>query len=289
MSRSQRFDHAVILVRDLERATTEYARLGFTVTGGGAHHGGATRNALIAFADGSYLELLAFTRGFLWRVFPLGRWPVRGASGGADPLVNRFRTRASRGFGLLDFALMPESLDADVASLRREGVRVWGPAAGGRTDQSGEAVAWQVAVPAPQELPFLCADLGDRSLRVPGGEAVEHPNGVVGVARVLVAVDSVETSSARYRALLRMEPTGAATDELGEARTRIFRLPGCEVALVSSSDPGHPIRRRLREWGPGPASLTLQVDTAAVIDPFEPTVASGVRFDVIHVAAEPEG
>ena len=53
-------DHIVILVRDLAAASAEHAKLGFTVTPGGAHRHGATHNALISFADGTYFELIAF-------------------------------------------------------------------------------------------------------------------------------------------------------------------------------------------------------------------------------------
>jgi catechol 2,3-dioxygenase-like lactoylglutathione lyase family enzyme len=53
-------DHLVILVRDLDRAVRGYEGLGFSVTPGGEHADGLTRNALIPFKDGSYLELVAF-------------------------------------------------------------------------------------------------------------------------------------------------------------------------------------------------------------------------------------
>ena len=50
----QGIDHIVIAVRDLAAASDDYARLGFTVTLGGEHTGGATHNALISFAYGAY-------------------------------------------------------------------------------------------------------------------------------------------------------------------------------------------------------------------------------------------
>ena len=53
-------DHIVILVDELEAAITHYEALGFTVQRGGTHADGATHNALVGFADGSYLELIAF-------------------------------------------------------------------------------------------------------------------------------------------------------------------------------------------------------------------------------------
>ena len=55
-----RLDHLVILVRDLDQAIREYEVLGFTVIPGGEHADGLTRNALIPFRDGSYLELVPF-------------------------------------------------------------------------------------------------------------------------------------------------------------------------------------------------------------------------------------
>lgn len=48
-------DHVVIAVADLEGAIASYAQAGFTVVRGGRHNIG-THNALIAFADGSYLS-----------------------------------------------------------------------------------------------------------------------------------------------------------------------------------------------------------------------------------------
>ncbi len=51
-------DHIVIMVPDLNAAIRDYTELGFTVIPGGSHPAG-THNALIAFADGAYIELIA--------------------------------------------------------------------------------------------------------------------------------------------------------------------------------------------------------------------------------------
>ena len=53
-------DHLVIAVRDLEKASDDYRDLGFSVVPGGRHPGVGTYNALIAFADTSYFELIGF-------------------------------------------------------------------------------------------------------------------------------------------------------------------------------------------------------------------------------------
>ncbi len=71
-----RFDHALIFVR----TSGGHPRLhsfGFRVASGGAHDGDPTTNALVPFADGSYLELIAFRRR---RTLALLRMLARSAS-----------------------------------------------------------------------------------------------------------------------------------------------------------------------------------------------------------------
>ncbi len=55
----QAIDHLVVVTRDLGTAVAGYRALGFTVTPGG-RHARASHNALVAFADGAYLELIAY-------------------------------------------------------------------------------------------------------------------------------------------------------------------------------------------------------------------------------------
>ena len=55
-------DHIVIVAQDLNVVIASYAAAGFTVAPGGTHADGATHNALIVFADDTYIELIAFLR-----------------------------------------------------------------------------------------------------------------------------------------------------------------------------------------------------------------------------------
>ncbi|WP_373788558.1 VOC family protein, partial [Delftia acidovorans] len=54
-------DHIVIAVQDLEAAVADYRALGFQVAIGGRHPGRTSHNALVVFADGAYLEIIAWT------------------------------------------------------------------------------------------------------------------------------------------------------------------------------------------------------------------------------------
>jgi hypothetical protein len=174
----RKLDHVVFVARDLAAAVEDYTRQGFTVTPGGEHAGGVTHNALVCFADGGYLELVAFRR--------------------ADP-THRWWRHASTG-GFADFALLSDDLAQDLSALKDLVVRE--PAEGGRTRPDGVSLRWRAAfLRAP--LPFLIEDLTPRDLRVPGGYAARHANGVTGVASLVVAARDqhlVDESYGRLRA-----------------------------------------------------------------------------------------
>ncbi|MBB5423863.1 catechol 2,3-dioxygenase-like lactoylglutathione lyase family enzyme [Paraburkholderia atlantica] len=193
-------DHIVIRVQDLEQTIADFTTLGFTVQRGGTHADGATHNALIGFADGSYVELIAFLRDA-----PEHRW-----------------WDASRriGDGFVDYALLPQSVASTIAAARERGLSYDGPLAGGRLRPDGERLEWQIGKPSSADLPFLCGDVTPRHLRVAEGDVRHHANGAHGVANITLAVHDLDASLARYRALL------------GEPDVQRAPLPGYDVALA---------------------------------------------------------
>ena len=179
-------DHVVILVHDLQQTITDYTDLGFTVVPGGEHADGRSHNALIAFEDGSYIELIAFKDG----VVP----------------EDHFFHRPGDPEGIVTYALLPDNIEATVEEARARGLDMVGPRPGGRERPDGTRLEWKIAAPLSHDLPFLCADVTPRELRVPGGEAHSHANGAVGIADLWVKVDDLEASTTRYTALLGSEP-----------------------------------------------------------------------------------
>ena len=176
-------DHVVIALHDLDRGIADYRALGFTVVPGGSHPGRSSHNALVVFADGAYLELIA------WRApAPEERW---------------WRVLQAQGEGLVDFALLPVDTAAATDAARARGLHsIIGPLEGGRVRPDGATLQWRTARQASADLPFLCGDVTPRSLRVPEGELRLHANGALGVAALHIAVRDLTTSVARYRALL---------------------------------------------------------------------------------------
>jgi hypothetical protein len=282
-SGSYRFDHAVVLVSSLEQAVADYTSLGFTVTPGGVHRGGATRNALIVFEDGTYLELLAYTRRYLLRLLRflsrlrlLGHL-VRRRTG----LERRFLPRSGSGTGLIDFALVPDAMERALFRAKTAALEVEGPIPGGRALADGEEVAWELALPVPPDLPFLCADRTPRSLRVPEGEAREHENGVTGIASLVVAVENLEASSARYRALLGVEPQTPLTLPVPHSRARSFALPETDLVLVAPTEHTPALRQHLRERGEGPLLLRLRTASRENAGPLPAARVQGAAIELV--------
>ena len=197
-------DHVVLVVSDLGRAIADHTARGFTVTPGGEHEGGLTHNALVGFADGSYLELIAFH-------------DVAAARG-----KHSWQPVAEAGGGWADFALLSSDLAADASALAELLKRP--VEAGGRTRPDGVAVAWQVArLVAP--LPFLIEDITLRQVRVPSGAQATHANGTRGIAGLVLGARDPEATSLRYMKLRQrgapaIEVVQSTDDRLKDVRFR---------------------------------------------------------------------
>jgi len=221
-------DHAVLFVENLDVATEEFTELGFQVTPGGTHAGGLTENALILLADGTYLELLGFTV------------PLESLTGVKQrtALDRRFVPRGRAGQGLRDFACGATRLQDAVDHARAAGVELEGPFPGGRTRPDGTELAWQLAFPTDDVLPFLIEDVTDRALRVPGGDATRHRNGATGIAELAIQVDDADAAAELYRRLLNLE-------SVTRADAVAFHLANATVTLTQCHARSFPSKIRL--------------------------------------------
>jgi catechol 2,3-dioxygenase-like lactoylglutathione lyase family enzyme len=264
-------DHVVIAVTDRDAAAADYRWLGFQVLAGGAHPGRTSHNALVVFADGAYLELIA------WRApAPEERW---------------YRTLRDHGEGLVDFALLPGDTAQALSEARARGLdTLTGPLDGARLRPDGAQLRWQTARHATPDLPFLCGDVTPRSLRVPEGDVRVHPNGAQGVAELAVAVHDLDATLARYRALLGAPEAEASRADEDGVRTARLALGGLRLVLRSpgpaADAPDGPaaspalrsLRARLASRGEGPSALTLRCAVGAVPPQADPAATHGVAL-----------
>jgi catechol 2,3-dioxygenase-like lactoylglutathione lyase family enzyme len=252
----QQLDHLVILVDDLEAARRDYTMLGFNVVPGGEHSDGATHNALIAFADGTYLELLAFRR---------------------DAPEHRWWRHTAHGEGLIDWALLPSDTAEDVAAAKERGLIYDGPTDGGRVRPDGVELRWQTALPPSPDLPFLCGDVTPRDLRVPSGAAHIHPNGATGIRRLTIGVADLDASVARYEALL-----GRPSYDHNE---EVALLP-LNDSLITLSGPGkhgnEVLERQLAQRGEGPWSFEVRIARGSVYE------LDRTRTHGVHIVISPD-
>ncbi len=256
-------DHVVILVDDLDRAVSQYERLGFTVVPGGKH-ARFTHNALVTFQDGSYLELIAFYET-----------PDADKDEG-----HRWYRHVSQGGGLIDFAVGTDDVKAVVADAAGRGLSYSGPHPGQRSRPDGEQLAWQSAMVGEGEsvaLPFVIEDITDRGLRVPA-EASTHANGVRGIEALIVAVDDLDAAVGGYQKLLGKDaPDGTGLKDVEGADGAYFLIGPHRVELATPSAAG-PLADQLSRRGTSLFELQLLAPETADIDPAD---AGGARLRLI--------
>jgi catechol 2,3-dioxygenase-like lactoylglutathione lyase family enzyme len=261
-----RFDHVILAVRDLQAARADFHELGFTSIYGGQHRGGLTHNALIAFADGSYLELMAPTD------------PAHLTARPGEGYLYVFQ----RGEGFAGYALHMQDLEASVAGMRLRGLPVGEPATGGRRRQDGQELAWRMATLPAGMSPFFLADVTPRELRVPARpEATTHANGALGAAGLVVLVGDLEQAKQRYRAILGQAPEPGSG--MPGAATADFPVGGCRITLAAPEPSGGELAAELQRRGEGPYRLSLRIGSGEQAGLLDRTKTHGGEVALVGV------
>jgi catechol 2,3-dioxygenase-like lactoylglutathione lyase family enzyme len=240
-------DHVAIVVNELESAIASYSRAGFTVVRGGTHPIG-THNALIAFADRSYLELIAFLK------------PNTG---------HPWQQALAKGGGIVDFCMSTDDLDADVEAMRRAGATIGDPSPLTRDRPDGFHLSWVLAIPAPPfngQVPFLIKDDTPRDERVPRDRS--HRNGATGIRTLTIAVNDPGMTS-RYYARVLGRPGAPVERADREAAGVSFTIGPNEVQLLASKTEHGPLAQWIRGHGQSVFEVVLanSVRGAATLDP----------------------
>ena len=248
-------DHLVVAVPDLDTAIRNYTEVGFTVVPGGRHPVG-THNALISFADGSYVELIAF-----YEPSPGHRWWA--------PL--------QKGGGLVDFCMQTDDLRGDTAAFRQAGVAIDDPKPLSRARPDGYKLSWVLSIPRDAHrgvAPFLIQDETPREERVP--RQMTHRNQVRGIGAVTVAVTDVAPVRHWYARVLGAAGQDVSRGDLAAAGAR-FTIGPHMLDFVAPRGAGSPLTGWLKARGPSPYAATL-LTAAGKPGPLDQAKTLGARF-----------
>jgi catechol 2,3-dioxygenase-like lactoylglutathione lyase family enzyme len=247
-------DHVAIVVSELESAIASYSRAGFTVVPGGKHPIGS-HNALIAFADGSYLELIAFTK------------PDSG---------HPWQTALEKGSGIVDFCMSTDDLAADIDAIRRAGAEIGDPSPLTRDRPDGYHLSWVLAIPKPPyngQLPFLIKDDTPRDERVPRERS--HRNGATGISTLAIAVEDPGITSRYYARVLGRPGAPVERPDL-ESAGIAFKIGPNQVQLLASKTENGPLAEWIRVHGQSVFELVLANTAGATA--LDPALLQGARM-----------
>jgi hypothetical protein len=178
------FDHVVLVVDDLEHAVSAFSNEGFNVVIGGIN--GPTHNAIIAFSDATYIELISLRSKIARRVFQfanaLGLLRLRGRL--RKDFNNRLMTWFGSSQGLMDLCFRAESVDALLQHSQQLGDVFTPSVPFTRTRPDGVRVMWRLMGACDLAAPFYIEDITERRLRIPEGAAQSHPNGALGIVQI---------------------------------------------------------------------------------------------------------
>lgn len=269
---SLRFDHVIILVRDLRQAVRRYQELGFHVVQGGKLKGGA-QNAVIPFADGTYLELFS-VGGFVLTLAKMLRTvgKLDAMAKGRGPMETRFIPHFARGEGIADYALHTDGLERQLELVRERKLDIAGPIDGSRLQADGTTLAFQWGLPHAH-LPFLIADITPRNLRVPMEEAGKHTNGSMGIQELVMAVRDLQEATKHYSDLLGMEE-----EAVGSCRTK-FSLGQTDLILVGAAE-SNEVRNHLDKYGASPFAIGLYTNDKARVGELDLSHTSRARISL---------
>ena len=259
-------DHVVIAVRDLDQATSDFTAAGFTVTPGGEHVNGVTHNALIAFQDGSYFEVIA--------------WKSPDESQDTE-----WWRRLNHGEGFIDYALRTIDLHDEVARLRAAGLDAPDPTPGGRLRPDGQRVEWETLRLDPAihpSLPFWCHSTNDRSLRVPSGAQAVHANGATGIEAITIGVGNLAQAANDYEIVAGI--AGAIDSQPADGTTsQSFQIGPVMVTLTQASDPASDLGQAIAARGDVPIAVHLNGQGSGQLDT---RLTHGAAITLVPLASE---
>ena len=208
----QGIDHAVVLVRDLDKARDAYSRMGFTLTPRGYHTLGSQNHCMMFGCD--YLELLAVPK--------------------SHPATQHYSDFLAKGEGLGAVALATDDAGALQAGLAADGIVAEAPLDFARpVGNLGDARFRILQVPpdaSPGCRTFACQHFTRELVWRP--EYQNHANGALAIAALAVVAEDPAAAATRYGLLLGARPQAIAEGLL-------VQTGSAPIALASRWKLGH--------------------------------------------------
>jgi hypothetical protein len=228
-------DHAVICGSNLDTLRQSFSDVGLTPDFGGPHGNGLTQMAILAFDDGSYIELLA---------------PAKpGSTAGSE-----WAKFTSEDAVTCAWAVGTNVLLQQVDQLKKAGIPVKPPERGSRKRPDGMSIEWMAAnvgsATPGSTLPFIIEDETPREWRVQTSASVKGAP-VSGVESVVIGVSNLDASIALFRKAYGWSPPLIETEkDFG----KVAYFPGEPVMLASG---GGWLSEHIAKFGETPVAYLL--------------------------------
>ena len=167
MNASFELDHLVVVVKDLEKATSIFRDKGFYVSPGGSH--GLTINALILFEEGPYIELIAMKSNLLRKIFKILHFFrfLRVIEFLAPSLMHRFINWFTQSNGIRDICFSDSNFKHNIFPETKKRETLLPKKKFYRETLSGEKAEWYLTGYEMHSLPFFIEDITNKEIRFP--------------------------------------------------------------------------------------------------------------------------
>ena len=239
-----KIDHVTVAGADIKKLQANLEAAGVRSVYGGAHSNHTTEMALVSFPDGSYLELMGLQRDASSQRVEGHEW-AKYLKGNAGPSA---------------WAVRLEDIAAEVKRLAAAGISVSPPQRSGRDRPDGVRLEWETSTvgtePRGTFFPFLIHDFTPREQRAfPRGEPVTRD--FQGIARVVIAVRSLDDAVKRYRRAYQLPEPVRQVDKSFEAS--LAWMDSVPVVLAQPLAAGSWLAGRIDRFGEGPCAFVLTV------------------------------
>lgn len=255
-------DHTPICGSDLAAMQEAFAAAGLRPEYGGPHASGGTHMAVLGFADGSYIELIAAQR--------------------PGSVESSWKHLIEGDAGACSWAVSSADIQKDVARLKAAGLPTDGPFEGGRKKPDGHVLKWRTAAAGTSltpgaTLPFMIEDVTPREWRVQPSASTKLM-GLNSIALVVLGVKDLEAGVALFRRAYGW-PAPAIEDH-PEFGAKLAHFAGTPVVLATPSGKDSWLAKRLEQFGETPVAFLLGAEdlskSAAQVMP-APTLWFGQR------------